>query len=288
MKKSKIYADLHVHSTASDGLLSPAEVVDSSIETGLSYIALTDHDTIDGVAPARIRGKEKGLKIIAGIELSCGWEGRDSSIHVLGLFINENSPTLNKLLAEQKQFRYYRALKIVDLLGYAGVEVGPLRKQFEASTDKVLGRPHIARYLLETGVIKDFQQAFDKYLTQGKPAYVPKDHVTPEVGIEAIKSAGGIAIIAHPGLIPDWDVVWKRIRNLEWDGIETYYSEHSNALVRRYEEIVAEKGWISTGGSDYHGDYGKHTNRLGKFGLDEQQFEGLLEWCANKSIDTDC
>lgn len=285
-KSSSIFADLHVHSSASDGLLTPSELVDSSVEKGLRVIAITDHDTVAGIAEARRRALETGIKIVAGIELSCGWEGRDASIHVLGLFVDETAPALQQLLLEQKQFRYLRALKIVDLLGATGLEVTELRQKFEASPDRVLGRPHIARFLQEKGFISDFQQAFDKYLSRGCPAYVPKDHVDPEKGIAAIKQAGGIAIIAHPGLVPDWDVVWNRIANMPWDGIETYYSEHTNRQVEKFAEIVAERGWVSSGGSDYHGDYGKHVNRLGRYGLEKKQYDSLLDWCHRHNINT--
>lgn len=282
--KRNIFADLHLHSSASDGLLSPEELVDSSLARGLKVIAVTDHDTIDGVAPARRRGLEVGLQVIAGIELSCGWEGRDASIHVLGLFIDENAPSLQNLLREQKEFRYRRALKIVDLLGNCGLDVDELRERFAATPDKVLGRPHIARFLHEKGYISEFQQAFDRYLSRGCPAYVPKDHVEPEMGIRAIKDAGGIAVIAHPGLIPDWDQVWQRIETMPWDGIEAWYSEHSGSQVRKFSQIVAEHDWVASGGSDYHGDYGKHSNRLGRFGLEQAQFEELLGWCRNHNI----
>ncbi|MDN5279350.1 MAG: 3,5-nucleoside bisphosphate phosphatase [Clostridiales bacterium] len=285
LKKNPIFADLHVHSTASDGLLTPGQIVDSAAQKGLAAVAITDHDTIGGVAEAKSQGKEKGLEVIAGIELSCGWEGRDASIHVLGLFIDENSGPLLELLDSQKRFRHQRALKIVGLLEKCGLDMSELKNEFEASTEKVLGRPHIARFLLEKGYIKEFQQAFDKYLSGGRPAYVPKDHVDPIAGIETIKKAGGIAVLAHPGLIPDWEVVWEKISDMPWDGMETYYSEHSNSQVRKFAEIVAEKGWASTGGSDYHGDYGKHKNRLGKYGLDAGQYGVLIDWCKTRGID---
>lgn len=283
-KSSNIHADLHVHSSASDGLLAPAQLIDLAAEKGLKVVAITDHDTVAGVAAARLRGQETGVEVVAGIELSCGWEGRDASIHVLGLFVDETAPALTQLLLEQKNFRYLRALKIVDLLEKTGLDVDELRERFAASPDRVLGRPHIARFLQEKGYIKDFQEAFNRYLARGCPAYVPKDHVEPEKGIEAIRNAGGIAIIAHPGLIPDWDDVWQRIENMPWNGIETYYSEHTTSQVRKFAAIVAQRNWASTGGSDYHGDYGKHINRLGGYGLEKPQYEALLQWCENFGV----
>lgn len=284
MTTKRIVADLHVHSTASDGLLRPEELIQRSIELGLTALALTDHDTIDGLPAAREASLNSGLTLIPGIELSCGWDGCDASVHVLGLFIREDAPAMIKLLGEQKEARYHRALKMVELLQRHGIEVGELHDQFISTRDKVLGRPHIARFLVEKGHIKDFQEAFDRYLSRGKPAYVPKDHVIPEKGIDIIHASGGIAIIAHPGLIGDWDGTWQKIGDLNWDGMETYYSEHKNSEVARFRQIVDDKGWISTGGSDYHGDYGKHRNRLGKYGLPQAEYDELLARCAAMGV----
>ena len=276
LKSGKIYADLHVHSSASDGLLNPTELVKFSADCGLSVLGITDHDTLGGIAEATQAADKYQVEVIPGIELSCGWEDRDSSIHVLGLFVETSSNYLCELLAAQKEARYHRALKIVELLKKTGIDTQELKEQFENSPEKVLGRPHIARFLLEKGHINSFQEAFDRFLSRGKPAYVPKDVVLPEKGIEAIQKSGGIAILAHPGLIPDWEPVWNRIKDLSWDGLETYYSEHTPSQVKKFEKIVADNSWLSTGGSDYHGDYGKHKNRLGKYGLCSEQYETLL------------
>jgi hypothetical protein len=241
----------------------------------LSVVAITDHDTIRGVKPACAQGQISGIKVVPGIELSCGWKGREASVHVLGLFIDEDSSVLNELLENQRRYRHKRALKILDKLSENGVFVEPLREEFVKCNDKVLGRPHIARYLLETGVITDFEQAFKLYLSRGCPAYIPKDHVEMEQGLETIKAAGGIAVLAHPGLIPDWDAVWPRLKSLPWDGIETYYSEHDQQQVQKFAQIASDLGCVSTGGSDFHGDYGKHRNRLGNYGLIREQYANL-------------
>ncbi len=285
MTSKKIVADLHVHSTASDGLLRPSELVQRSQELELSALALTDHDTVDGLAEARLAAKNTGLSLIAGIELSCGWEGRDNSVHVLGLFIRDDAPAMTRLLQEQKEARYHRAIRMVELLRGLGMNVDELHEQFLASRDKVLGRPHIARFLVEKGYVREFQEAFERYLSRGKPAYVPKDHVLPETGIDIIHASGGIAVIAHPGLISDWDEVWKNIGDLAWDGIETFYSEHSNSDVGRFKKIVDARGWISTGGSDYHGDYGKHRNRLGRYGLPYEEYQEMLQKCNAAGVE---
>jgi len=283
-KQHNIFADLHTHSTASDGLLTPAQLMESAREKGLAVLGITDHDTVAGLAEARHAAEKNGVRLVPGIELSCGWKGRDTSVHVLGLYIDENASDLQKLLNEQREQRYHRALKMVNQLAVIGLDVAELRQRFEQSPEKVLGRPHIARYLQERGYVKDFQGAFERYLSRGKPGYVAKDHVLPEIGIDVIHAAGGIAVIAHPGLTSDWADVWKCISGLPWDGIETYYSEHTPSDVKRFAELASQHNLLSTGGSDYHGEYGKHADRLGNYGLTQELYYDLVNQCAEKGI----
>lgn len=285
MNKNNIYADLHVHSNASDGVLSPEDLVMSARRTGLSVLGITDHDTVAGIKPAKAVAANAGIRIVPGIELSCGWENRDTSVHVVGLFIDENGADLKEVLGLQKKNRYVRAEKMLDRLEGLGFPMAELRDRFANSPEIVIGRPHVARFLLDNGHISDFQSAFTRFLGRGCPAYVPKEHLEPEKGIKIIHDAGGVAVLAHPGLIPKWDEVWPMLRDLPWDGLETYYSEHSPAQVKKFEKIVAERQWLSSGGSDYHGDYGKHVNRLGRYGLEEAQFKDLIEQCRERGLD---
>lgn len=275
MKREKIYADLHTHSTASDGMYSPAELINRAKDVNLSVVALTDHDTVYGLDEAGAEAKKLGIELISGIEISCGWAGSDISVHVLGLYIDKQAKMLQQLLLDQKQKRRVRAFKILDLLEKEGVEVDELRTRFENSPDKVLGRPHVARYLLEKGVVADFQQAFTRFLSRGKPAYVPKDNVLPELGIETIHASGGAAVLAHPGLIADWSSVWGKISGLSWNGIEAYYAEHTNKQVEQFVSLANERGFFCSGGSDFHGEYGKHKGRLGKYGLTKELYGAM-------------
>jgi 3',5'-nucleoside bisphosphate phosphatase len=282
--KSIVYADLHTHTTASDGTLSPAEVVRKAKEIGLNTIAITDHDTLSGFDEAFAEAKIQGINVVPGIEISCGWEGRDSSVHVVGLFIDPKSKPLTQMLDEQKKYRFTRALKILQLLENEGINTKKLLDEFNSTPEKVLGRPHIARYLVENNYVKDFQQAFEKYLLRGRPAYVPKQNVLPETGVEMIHKAGGLAIVAHPGLIPDWDNVWDKLKILPWDGIEVYYSEHKNCEVNKFLAITERHNLVPVGGSDYHGEYGKHSGRLGTAGLTKEQYDVVLKRAALKEL----
>ena len=285
MKKNIVYADLHTHSTASDGTMTPTELIKKAKEIGLSAIAITDHDTISGLEEAYKVSSTENIIVVPGIEISCGWEDRNASVHVLGLFIDRKCKTLVDMLEEQRISRFHRAFKILDLLEKEGIDVKELRDEFKATPEKVLGRPHIARYLVKKGVVSEMQQAFEKYLLNGRPAYVPKQKVDPEYGIKLIHEAGGLAVLAHPGLISEFDEVWKRLEKLNWDGLEVYYSEHSNTTIKKFQNLADSKNLLASGGSDYHGENGKHVGRLGTAGLSKEQFKKLVEKAGKKEIE---
>lgn len=137
---------------------------------------------------------------------------------------------------------------------------------------------------MEIGAVEDFQQAFDKYLKRGRPAYVQKKHILPEDGIAAIHGAGGMAFIAHPGLIADWPATWDLIKDHPWDGMEVHYSEHTPDQFEFFRNLAHDRGWLLTGGSDYHGDYGKHVSRFGLYGLDQPAFARLAAQVGEKRM----
>jgi len=278
-----VFADLHTHSSASDGILTPEQVVKAAKEAGLSALALTDHDTIGGLSQASIAALSEKIRFVPGIELSCSFPEEDVSIHLLGLFVDPSSKTLQELLTTQRNGRYRRALKILDLLENLGIDISALRKVFLAEKEKPLGRPHVARFLLETGVIKTFQEAFDRFLRRGAPAYVPKDVLLPEEGIKAIKAAGGLAFIAHPCLIQEWDLVWEKIRALPIDGLEVYYWERNANQEERFKNIARENGLLICGGSDFHGVSGTSDRKLGSAGLNEEDFFTLVEFAKSRN-----
>lgn len=271
---NNIFADLHIHTTASDGVLTPTELIEKAAKTSLKVIAITDHDTTEGVAEAQLAGRNNNIEVIPGIELSCGWSSsndHDASIHILGLFIDCENSKLKELLITQKQQRHVRALEMVNLLEKENLDVTELRQQFENS-NKVLGRPHVARFLMEKEYVSSFQDAFNRYISKGKPAYVPKEHLAPEDAINIIHEANGIAILAHPSFVQPWESIWDYLKDMNWDGFEAYYSEHTPTQVTFFNNIVIANNWLATGGSDFHGEYGKHRNRLGKYGLTKELF----------------
>lgn len=285
MKKRPIaFADLHTHSSASDGTMTPTQLVEKAESIGLSVLALTDHDTISGIKEAQEAAQGKKIRIISGTELSCGWPGDEKSVHVLGLFVTPEKSKLTDILDEQRDLRHVRALKILNLLRKEGFNMDELEAWFLSEPNRVLGRPHLAHYLENKGYIKSFDEAFKKYLSSGCPCYVAKDYINFNIAIDAIHDAGGLAVLAHPGLIPHWDETWESIKDLPWDGIEVFYVEHENRDIRKYYEIAQQKGIACTGGSDYHGEYEKHIDRLGQGGLNEEQFSELLKHAAKRGI----
>lgn len=283
-KRPVAFADLHTHSSASDGTMSPSQLVEKAESIGLSVLALTDHDTVGGIEEALAAAKGKNLRVIAGTELSCGWQGYEKSVHVLGLFISPEKSKLTDILDEQRDLRRIRAMKILNLLREQGFDMNELEAWFHSEPGRVLGRPHLAHYLESKGYIKTFDEAFKKYLSAGCPCYVPKDYIDFRTAIDAIHDAGGMAVLAHPGLIPHWEETWETIKDLDWDGLEVFYVEHENRDVRKFLEIATEKDIACTGGSDYHGEYEKHIDRLGQGGLDEEQFKKLLGQAAKRGI----
>ncbi len=283
-KRPVFYADLHTHSTASDGILTPTQLVEKAESKGLGALAITDHDTVCGIKEALEASKGKNIKVISGTEISCGRPGWEKSVHVLGLFISPDKSKLTEILDEQQKLRFARAFKILNLLRDQGFNMDKLEKEFNNSPDKVIGRPVFAHYLQDNGYINSFDDAFKKYLGSGCPAYVQKDYINFEDAIEAIHDAGGLAVIAHPGLIPNWNDTWENIKDLPWDGIEVFYIEHSNGQVEKFHQIAETLNIVSTGGSDYHGDFGKHRNRLGNGGLTEEQYNEFIDFAKTRGI----
>jgi 3',5'-nucleoside bisphosphate phosphatase len=250
------FIDLHTHSNASDGTLPPGELVRLAKERGLRALALTDHDTIDGLARAVAAGQEVGIEVIPGVEISAKHPG--GSMHILGYFLDYESEILGQRLAVLKQARKDRNPQIIAKLRDRGIPI--TMEQVEGiSGGGQVGRPHIARALYELGQVRSIQEAFDIYLGNNGIAYVSKFRFPPEEAIAMIRDAGGIAALAHPftlGLNTAETLrpLLKNLMALGLAGVECYYPEHSPDQEALYLSLARELGLLLTGGSDFHGD----------------------------------
>ena len=244
------YIDLHLHSTQSDGSFSPTQVVQRAAKLGLSAISLTDHDSVAGVQEALNIGRDIGVEVIPGTELSAQEAGID--IHILGYFIDPANSDLLAYLQKFQDARRNRAEKIVARLNRLGVQITMAQVLYKAG-DATIGRPHVADVLVEEGFVFSHDHAFQKYLGYGKPAYQPKFVLTPHEAVEVIHAAGGLASLAHPVLYRR-DALIPHLIKQGLDGIEVMHIKHDRSDMRRYSDMAKHYGLLTTGGSDCHGD----------------------------------
>lgn len=246
--------DLHAHTTASDGSLTPTELVDRAARLGLTALGITDHDTLDGLAEAIGAARERGLELVPGIELSISVPvGR---FHMLGYLIDHEDTTLGERLWRLKDNRARRNERMLEKLQRLGVPI--TREEVAAvSGGGQIGRPHMALALFKKGIVSSTQEAFDRYLADGAAAHVPKDKITLQEGLDLIHGAGGLAVMAHPiqRQLDDEALVAElhQLRAMGLDGIECYYSQHTPERTQVYLEMARRTGLMVTGGSDFHG-----------------------------------
>ena len=249
------FIDLHVHSTASDGSYSPAEVVRQAKAGGLTAMALTDHDTVDGLPEAVAAGETLGLEVIPGVEISAQFPG--GTMHILGLYVDYHNGLLDQRLAVLKQARIDRNPQIINKLNALGIPITMARVE-EISGGGQVGRPHIARALQEAGVVTSIQQAFDLFLKKGGKAYAGKFRFPPDQALTMIREAKGIPVLAHPftlnlGSAYALKNLIIELKGLGLAGLEVYYSEHTPEQETLYLKLAQELNLLVTGGSDYHG-----------------------------------
>jgi predicted metal-dependent phosphoesterase TrpH len=249
------YIDLHIHSTASDGSYKPAEVVRLAKAVGLAAISLTDHDTIDGLPEAIQAGAAMGLEVIPGVEISAEFAGGDS-MHILGYFVDYLDGRLDERLAVLKRARAQRNPKIIAKLNALGIPITNAQVE-QISGGGQVGRPHIARALLESGYVRSFQEAFDIYLRKGGLAFVPKFRFPPVEALAMIKEAQGIPVLAHPFTLGlnsrGLKELLQELKALGLAGLEVYYADHTPEMEALYLSLARELGLLVTGGSDFHG-----------------------------------
>ncbi|MFH1581151.1 MAG: PHP domain-containing protein [Pseudomonadota bacterium] len=258
--KKYVGIDLHIHSTASDGTFSPPEIISLAHSLNMGAIAITDHDTIDGSKEAFTLDIPPSLKLLAGVEISVSSNPSLSyagSFHMLGYSIRLDDPVLNRTLDMLQDARRNRNPRIVKLLNKIGINFS-LKDVADEFSEGQLGRPHIARLMVKRGFVKSINEAFDKYLGTGRPAYVDKYRLDCGQAIEIILAAGGIPVLAHPFFlqIENKDRFENLIVNLKemgLKGIEAYYPEHSPDLTAFYAEVANRYGLLITGGTDFHG-----------------------------------
>jgi 3',5'-nucleoside bisphosphate phosphatase len=249
------YVDLHIHTTASDGVMSPSEIVRYAKAKGLQAIAITDHDTIEGLEEGLLEGERIDFEVIPGIEISA--EHSPGSMHLLGFFLDIHHPTLNERLGYLQKARAERNSKIVERLNRLGIEL-TYEDVLKASGGGQVGRPHFAQVLLEKNYVGSFQEAFERFLKKGAPAYVDKFRFTAKEAIHFINEARGVAVLAHPNTLnmngySELETLILRLIEEGLKGIEVYYPEHSPLEVARYKTLAERYGLLMTGGTDYHG-----------------------------------
>lgn len=251
--------DLHIHSTASDGTLTPEAIVERALEYGIPTIALTDHDTVAGVRRAQIAAEGTSLTVIPAVELSA--EAGDRAIHILGYWIDQTDCLLNERLAAQRTKRLARAERIVEALAASNSGSVTMRDILDVASGASIGRSHVAHALMRAGHVSSIADAFERYLGEGRPGYVRKTVPTPDEVIAWIRDAGGLPILAHPALSAVDDLIPDLVA-AGLLGIEAYHAECSTADSVRYARMADEGGLLVTGGSDFHGD-SRPANQLG-------------------------
>jgi len=279
--------DLHIHSTASDGSLSPLEILNMAQNLNLRAISITDHDTINGTKEALAIGIPPSVNFLTGVEISAvppppfSFPG---SFHILGYAINIDDFVLNQTLVTLQEARKNRNPRIIKLLNRIGFELTLNEIQKDAGECQ-LGRPHIAKQMVKKGFVQSVAEAFDNYLAKGQPAYVDKYRIDCDRAIEIILNAGGIPVLAHPVLlkIKNDDVLETlvtRLKEMGLKGIEAYYPDHTPDLIARYTEIANRNGLLITGGTDFHGSIKpeiKMGSGRGNFSVPYELYENIVK-----------
>jgi 3',5'-nucleoside bisphosphate phosphatase len=244
--------DLHTHTTASDGTYAPVDLVREAARRGVRILAVTDHDSVDGVAPAILAARDHApLEIVAGIEINT--EDPGGEVHVLGYFLDHQAPWLLDLLREFRAERAARVHRIAERLEALGHPIDA-EEVFALVQEGSAGRPHIAQVMVRRGYVGTVREAFDRFLAAGKPAYVGHRKVVPREACEIIRRAGGLAVVAHPGFHGDPPAMVRTLAATGLlDGLECYYAEHSPEQTAQFLGLCRELQLLPTGGSDFHG-----------------------------------
>lgn len=266
---------MHVHTNYSDGLHSPQKVIELAVKRGLSGIAITDHDSVQGIQEAiTFSRKYRDFYLIPGIEFSCIFDNEE--VHILGYFIDYKDCDIIEITDKLRKSRLYRAKDIVKKINDLGMRITLEDVLLISGGDNNIGRPHIAKALIKKGYISNVQEGFNKYLNRGKPAYVERFHITIGNTIKLIKKSGGISVLAHPGLLNNRDIINYCISE-GIDGIEVFHSKHSSEDNYIFEKIAKNNRLIITGGSDCHGEIVYGDLLLGHYYIDLNESPKIKE-----------
>ncbi len=266
-------ADLHLHTTFSDGTETPARVVELVQSAGVSAMAITDHDNVEAIPIAQPVAERFGIELIPGIEMSASAEGLE--VHLLGFFIDPGDPALQRHLAEQQARRVARVHEMVRKLQRIGVRI-EAEEIFKVAGDGTVGRPHVARVLLKHGYVSTLSEAFSRYIGPDNPGFVPGSPLSPAQVIRVIRQAGGVPVLAHPVYLKRDPLIEAFVRD-GLAGLEVYHSGHTPDLVRHYEQLADQLHLLKTGGSDYHGD-SKEGLPVGAVKVPYALIEALKAW----------
>ena len=275
------FADLHLHTQFSDGTFTPEELVLRAQNAGLACIALTDHDTVEGCARAVAACAAVKMDFISGAELTA--EHKDTEVHVLGYFLDTKNKVLLNRIAEFQAVRQNRINEMCAALNKLGIPLKP-EAVFALANCKSPGRPHVARALVKEKLIGNLDEAFEKYLKKGRPAWVPKTKMSALESVELIHQAGGLAVMAHPGLNRTDDIIPDLVK-AGLDGIECFHTKHSTVMAERYLEIAEKYHLLVTGGSDCHG-FSKKQPLIGGVKLPYEHVEKMKAKVAERKPKT--
>lgn len=271
--------DLHMHTTYSDGIHTPKQLVEKAKERSLDIISITDHDSVYAISEAVEYGNEVGVEIIAGVEISTDIE--DKEVHLLGYFLDIHNEELQKYLSFFREERYYRARRIIKKLNALGIDI-TIDDVMEESKNSAIGRPHIASTMVRAGYVDDYYEAFQKFLRDNGPAYERKIHVSPQSALKLISDAGGLSFIAHPGHLKE--SILMNLINAGVDGIEVTHPSHNSYQIKFYRGIVNQYCLLESGGSDYHGGDKGDDDNFGQYLLPSSRLDAMRQMLHKDTV----
>jgi len=274
--------DLHIHTSASDGRFTPVEIVQKAADLGLEVIAISDHDTVNGILPAleAARGFHN-LRVIPAVELST--DVPSGEVHVLGYYIDYTNAGFEENLTRMRNSRLERARKMIEKLGELGVKIDYTRVQ-EIAGDGTLRRPHIAQAMMEKGYIQEFKEAFSKYIGHGGPAYVERDKLTPAEAVQLILNTGGLPVLAHPLTAGNVEAIIVELKAAGLVGMEVYYAAYAFEEVSPLLGLAYKHGLIATGGTDFHGIENTNETMMGAVDVPAKAVEQLTRLAQQRGL----